>query len=233
MRRVAIIPARGGSKRLPRKNIRPFFGKPIIHYAIAAAKASKIFDDVMVSTDDEEVATAAMLGGCATVIKRPAELADDHVGTGAVMRHAIQYLVDNGAAIEQACCIYPCTPLIHPLDLHEGFHLMMVSDYAYCFPVARYAPAVQRMLRMDDLGVLKSVWPNFDEVRTQDLDERWHDAGQWYWGKAHAWLNELQPYAGVAVGLPIPRWRAIDIDTLDDWRVAEAVFAAQHNEGRA
>lgn len=231
MKRVAIITARGGSKRLPRKNIRPFHGKPILHYAIAAARASQLFDDVMVSTDDEEIATVACLSGCSTVIKRPAELANDTATTAAAMRHAVQYLTSEGAKLEHVCCIYPCTPLIQPADLHDGLTKLVTSGKCYVFPVCEYAPAVQRMLSMDLAGVVQSVWPNFDNVRTQDLEPRWHDAGQWYWGKADAWLNEIPIYGSWSIGLALPRWRCIDIDTYDDWVVAEAVYQAKVNEG--
>lgn len=228
MKRVAIITARGGSKRLPRKNIRPFHGRPILHYAIAAAKQARLFDDVIVSTDDEEIATAAHLGGCSSVIKRPAELADDRATTAQAMHHAVRYLMDQGAPLEQVCCIYPCTPLLLPADLHDGFNKLMASGKCYVFPVAQYAPAVQRMLRMDDNGVMQPVWPNFNDVRTQDLEARWHDAGQWYWGKADAWLNEIPIYGSWSVGQPVPRWRAIDIDTGEDWIIAEAAYEYFH-----
>jgi pseudaminic acid cytidylyltransferase len=226
LKRVAIITARGGSKRLPRKNIHYFHGKPIIHYAIAAARASKLFDEVIVSTDDAQISRVSIDGGSHQVIHRPAELADDHATTAQVMAHAVRYLCDNGAPLEHVCCIYPCTPLLMPADLHRGFDKLVESGKAYAFPVCRAAPAPQRMLRMDDDGRVESVWPQFDGVRTQDIDPRWHDAGQWYWGTADAWMNGV-PIYGNAVGVEIPRWRAIDIDTADDWLIAEAVYQAR------
>lgn len=232
MRRVAIITARGGSKRLPRKNIRPFHGKPILHYAVEAALASRIFDEVVVSTDDEEIAAVARLAG-ANAIRRPDEYADDCATTGAAMRHAVQYLVNHGARLEHVCCIYPCTPMILPSDLHDGFNKLVDTGKCYVFPVTQYAPAPQRMLRMEEDGRVQSVWPQFDGVRTQELDPRWHDGGQWYWGTARAWLEEIPIYGSWSVGISLPRWRCIDIDTYDDWRIAEAVYQARlDNEGR-
>lgn len=233
MKRVAIITARGDSKRLPRKNIRPFHGRPIIHYAIAAAKASMLFDDVIVSTDDEEITAVAHQGGCQWVIKRPAELANDHATTGQVMAHAVDQFLIGGAALEHACCIYPCTPLMTSADLQKGFDLLLHGTRAsYVYPVAQYAPAVQRMMRRDENGLMSMVWPKFDQVRTQDLEPRWHDAGQWYWGLARAWRDEI-PILVQGVGMPIEGWRAIDIDTYDDWVIAEAVYQAKFsNEGR-
>ena len=226
MKRVAIIPARGGSKRLARKNIMPFHGKPIIHYAIETARATRLFQEIFVSTDDEEISTVAMLAGCGHVIRRPAEFADDHATTGAVMRHAVQYLLEAGAPLEQVACIYPCTPLMMPADLVDGFNLLMASGKAYVFSVAEYAPAVARALIRWDDGSVQPLWPRLAKTRTQDLEKRYYDAGQWYWGQRDAWANELEPHHTHSIGLPIERWRAIDIDTYEDWRIAEAVFAS-------
>lgn len=225
MKRVAIIPARGGSKRLPRKNIRPFHGKPIIAYPIAAARASQLFDEVIVSTDDPEISRLAVVLGAHEVIHRPAALADDYATTAAVMRHAVNFLMEAGAPLETACCIYPCTPFIRPQDLHDGYNLRVTAEEIYCFPVAAYAPAMQRALRLD-LGVVEPVWPQFEGVRTQDLEPRYFDAGQWYWGLAYAWRYEAPIYQNAA-GLVIDRMRAIDIDTYDDWRLAEALFTTR------
>lgn len=221
---VCVIPARGGSKRIPRKNIRPFHGRPIIHYAIAVAEASGLFDEVIVSTDDEEIATVAHLGGCAQVIKRPAELADAYAGTQAVMQHALRWLLDEGAPVAHACCLYAPTPLVTIEDLEKGYRRLIDSGKCYAFAVAAYSPGVQHALRMDEHGVVQAVWPNFNQVRSQDLEPRWYGAGQWYWGKADAFVNGIELYGPWSVGVQIPRARAIDIDTEDDWRLAEALY---------
>jgi pseudaminic acid cytidylyltransferase len=225
MRRVAIVTARGGSKRLPRKNIKVFHGRPIIHYPIAAARASGLFDEVFVSTEDPEIMAIAEEGG-AVVLHRPLELASDTATTAAVMRHAVNHLVSNGAPIEFACCIYPCTPCILPTDFHDGLALLHGRNAQYVFPVTTYEQAPQRMLNMRESGVMCSVWPEYDHVRNQDLPTRFHDGGQWYWGRASAWCNEVPIYQ-TGVGMVLPRWRCIDIDTIDDWEIAEAVYQAK------
>lgn len=232
MKRAAVILARGGSKRLPRKNIRPFFGKPILHYPIAAARASLIVDEVAVSTDDPEIVRLAIEGGCHQVIHRPAELASDTATTAEAMRHAVEWLMRETPELEHVCCIYPCTPLIEPLDLQHGFERLVTSSKCYVFPVTTYEQAPQRMLRMEADGRVQSVWPQFDHMRNQDLDQRWHDGGQWYWGTRDAWLKGIPIYGAWSLGLPLPRWRCIDIDTYDDWLIAEAVYQAKFNERR-
>lgn len=227
MKRVAIILARGGSKRLPRKNIREFHGKPILHYPIAAARAAGIFDEVVVSTDDPEITRIAIEGGVHQVIHRPAALANDTATTSAAMAHAVGFLVSEGAALEHACCMYPCTPLVRPEDLRAGYNQIIQTGRCYVFPVVNFDFPPQRMLRMDPDGRVNAVWPQFDNVRNQDLEARWHDAGQWYWGSRDAWLNQIPIYGAWSGGMPMPRARAIDVDTEDDWRLAEALYFAE------
>ncbi len=226
MKRVAIIPARGGSKRLPRKNIRPFFGKPVLHYPIAAALESRIFDAVYVSTEDPEISDIAMAAG-ADLLPRPSELASDTATTAAVMAHAVQFLKEGGVKLEQACCIYPCTPMIEAADFHRGFDLLRSNDRAsYVFTVTDYEQHPYRMLRFVGADWVRSIWPKYDDLRNQDLEPMVHDAGQWYWGWAQAWLDQMPIYGAWSMGFRLPRWRAIDIDTIDDWKVAEAAFSA-------
>ena len=131
--------------------------------------------------------------------------------------------MEAGAPLELACCIYPCAPFVRPRDLETGMHLRVATGKLYCFPIVPFAPAVQRMLRLDH-GAVQSVWPQFDGVRTQDLEPRYHDAGQWYWGHADAWRYEVPIYQNAA-GMVMNRLRAIDIDTPEDWRLAEALFS--------
>lgn len=233
MKRIAVITARGGSKRLERKNIRPFHGRPIIHYAIDAARQSRLFDDVVVSTDDQEIATVAHLAGVHWVIKRPAELADDHATTGQAMRHAAEMVRAAHPEIEHIACIYPCTPLMIPADLHAGFDKLLTSGKSYVLSVAQYSPSIHRALMLWNDGAIRPVWSNLMNTRTQDLDKRYHDAGQWYIGKAEAWLKEVPILDSWSIGHEIPTWRAIDIDTYEDWVIAEAVYQAKFtNEGR-
>ena len=227
MKRVAIITARGGSKRLPGKNIRPFHGKPILHYAIAAAQESGLFDDVIVSTDDDEIAVMAEAVR-ATVLKRPEMLANDTATTAQAMRHAVQFLADHGASLERVACIYPCTPLLRVSDLQDGFDKLVESGKTYVFSIAEYAPSIHRALMRWEDGSVRPVWSQFRDTRTQDLEPRYYDAGQWYWGKADAWLNEVPIHDAWSIGHVIPRNRAIDIDTEDDWRLAEALYQLEH-----
>lgn len=225
MRRVAIILARGGSKRIPRKNIKSFHGKPIIGYVIAAARSSGCFAEVVTSTDDQEITRVAIDSGCHQVIHRPAELADDHATTAAAMAHAVSHLRRNGQDLEHVCCLYPCTPFVEPADLQAGLELLLATGSRYAFPVVQFDVAPQRMMRRDDRGLVRTVWPQFDLVRTQDLEPRWHDAGQWYWGCADAWLGGEPIFGERSAGLPMPRLRAIDIDTAEDWALAETIYA--------
>lgn len=221
---ICIIPARGGSKRIPGKNIRSFHGKPIIAYSIEAALASGCFRQVMVSTDSDEIAAIAQAFG-ATFCKRPEALADDHVGTQAVMREA---LIGRTMIGDNACCIYATAPMMTPEDLRVGERALISTswDPTYAFSVTTYSFPLQRALRRNASGALSAVWEDEAQARSQDLEEYWHDAGQWYWGRASAFIRDEPLYSPAAIGVPIPRWRVQDIDTEDDWIRAELMYAA-------
>jgi pseudaminic acid cytidylyltransferase len=222
---VAIIPARGGSKRIPRKNIKEFAGKPMITYAITAAKSAGLFDHVIASTDDAEIARIAREWGAETPFVRPPELAADHTPTVPVVAHAIHAAESLGWPIDLVCCIYPAVPFIQIEDLRGALDLMSTTGAQYSFPVTEFPSAVQRALRRDETGRMSPLYPAYELTRTQDLEPAYHDAGQFYWGTRRAWLtNERIHSAGV--GFPIPNWRVVDIDTPDDWVRAEAVFNA-------
>lgn len=237
MKRVAVITARGGSKRIPRKNIRLFHGRPIIHYAIDAARASGLFDAVMVSTEDDEISHIAHLGGADETIQRPPELADDHATTAQVMKHAVDTLQATGERdLELVACIYPCTPLMLATDLQAGVRALEHGKKLYALSVAEYAPSIHRALIRWPDGSLRAVWPNLMQQRTQDvtaLERRYYDAGQWYIGRPSAWLGEVPIHDSWSVGIEIPRARAVDIDTEDDWLMALALHQSLFNqEGR-
>ncbi len=220
MTTVAIIPARGGSKRIPRKNIRDFAGKPMIAYAVEAAHQSGLFDRVIVSTDDDEIAAISRSIGAETPFSRPALLADDYAPTVAVIAHAIDAFEADGQRIDIACCIYPCVPFIRIEDLSASLSLLLDSDADYCFPITEFPATVQRALHKDPSGRVSPLFPEYELQRTQDIEPAYFDAGQFYWGKRAAWLNN--PYIHRSgIGLPIPGWRSIDIDTPDDWTRAE------------
>lgn len=225
---VAVIPARGGSVRIPRKNIKPFLGKPSISYAIQAALEAEIFSEIVVSTDDEEIAAMSLGFGATKIIKRPDSLADNFTPTVPVISHAIRKISQtaNSERID-VCCIYPLNPFVLPSDLIEGLRLLRESEeISYVNPVCLYPYPVQRAIEIVN-SKIQMVNPEHAFTRSQDLHERYHDAGQWYWGKSSTWLKEEKLLFN-SKPLIIPRWRCQDIDTEEDWKMAEALFRAAH-----
>lgn len=219
---IAIIPARGGSKRIPRKNIKEFCGRPMIAYAITAAKASGLFDHIVVSTDDEEIAQIAKEWGVETPFVRPAELANDFTATVPVIAHAIETCRDLGWTFDYVCCIYPSVPFIQIDDLRGAFANLARSEADYCFPVTEYPSAIQRALKLLSNGKMQPYFPEFELTRTQDLESAYYDAGQFYWGRAEAWLTNPKIHNS-GLGYVIPNWRVVDIDTPHDWERAETL----------
>lgn len=224
--RVAIIPARGGSKRIPRKNIKEFCGKPMIAWSIEAALESGCFDRVVVSTDDTEIAEVARQYGAEIPFMRPAELSDDFTGTLPVIRHAIAWLQTHGTPVESACCLYATAPFVLPSDLSTGYQQLLDSGQDYAFSVTSYAFPIQRAIRITDQGRVSMFNPEHFTTRSQDLEEAWHDAGQFYWGTSEAWLAEKAIFAEGSVPVKLPRHRVQDIDTPEDWTRAEWLFKA-------
>ncbi len=227
---IAVIPARGGSKRIPRKNIRTFAGRPMIAYAIAAACRSGLFEHVVVSTDDPEIADIARDEGAEIPFVRPAELADEHTPTVPVVVHAIRACTGMGWKADRVCCIYAAVPFIEIADLFATLALLERSGADYCFPVTEYPSPIQRALARDGVGRMSPFFPEFELMRTQDLKPAYHDAGQFYWGRTDAWLNNACIHSS-GVGYPIPQWRVVDIDTEDDWARAQALFHTLSREG--
>ncbi len=223
---IAVIPARGGSKRIPRKNIRDFCGKPVIAYSIETALQTSLFDEIIVSTDDDEIADIARQHGASTPFMRPARLADDFTGTNAIVKHAIEWFQQHDKPPTLACCIYATAPLLLPEYIQQGFEKLQQQDCAYAFSVSHYDFPVQRALRMRDDGLLDALYPEHINTRSQDLEDAWHDAGQFYWGKAQAFIDEIPMMTGHAVGIPLPRYRVQDIDTEEDWRQAVLIYQA-------
>jgi pseudaminic acid cytidylyltransferase len=223
--RLAIIPARGGSRRIPRKNIRNFAGLPVIHWPIAAALATGLFDHVVVSTDDEEIAQTAGTWGAETPFVRPAELANDYTATVPVIADGIECCRNLGWTFDQVCCIYPGVPFIQIDDLRGALERLISSDADYCFPVAEYPSAIQRALKLLGNGKMEPFYPEFETTRTQDSEPAYYDSGQFYWGKTEAWLKNLKIHSS-GLGYVIPNWRVVDIDTPDDWQRAELIFRA-------
>jgi len=225
---IAVIPARGGSKRIPQKNIKKFCGKPMISYAITAAKESGLFDHIVVSTDDENIASIARGLGAETPFSRPSRLADDHTTTVSVIAHAIKACRLRGWIFDKVCCIYPGVPFIQVNDLRGVLLRLDSSELDYCFPVTDYPSSIWRSLEILDNGKTKPVFPEFVLTRTQDLEPAYYDAGQFYWGKCEAWLTN-QNIHSCGLGYAIPNWRVIDIDTPEDFQRAELMYRALNN----
>jgi pseudaminic acid cytidylyltransferase len=222
--KIAVIPARGGSKRIPRKNIKPFHGKPMIGYAIEAALASEAFDRVIVSTDDAEIAEVATAYGAELPFIRPPELADDHTPTVPVIAHAIRSCDELGWGVEDVCCIYPCVPFISTDDLRIALKQLISSGAHYVFPVTGFSSPIQRALRRLPDGSVRPFQPEHAVTRTQDLEPGYFDVGQFYWGRKGVWLDGLNIHLN-GTTLVIPEWRVVDIDTLADWERAELLYA--------
>jgi len=225
--KIAVIPARGGSKRIPRKNVLPFCGKPMIAWAIDAALASQQFDQVVVTTDDDDIAGVARRHGALTPFIRPAHLADDLTPTVPVIAHAVQACRDLGWNVQQACCIYPCVPFLQADDLAAALQMLLARGADFVYPVTDYAHPVQRAMRRLPSGQMQLFSPEHEMTRTQDLEKSYHDAGQFYWGQAEAWLAHKKMHTA-GLGMVIPNWRVVDIDNADDWRRAELLHRALH-----
>ena len=222
--RLAVIPARGASKRIPRKNIRLFCGQPIISWSIAAALNSSCFDRVIVSTDDPEISEVAKAHGAEVPFVRPLELSDDYTGTIPVIAHAIDWQNANGEVVSEACCIYATAPFIRVEDLQLGLQAIQESSVDYAFSVTNYASPIQRALKITPTKRVSMFLPEYFDIRSQDLEGAWHDAAQFYWGKADAWLTGVPIFSESAKPIILPRHRVQDIDTLDDWALAEIMF---------
>jgi N-acylneuraminate cytidylyltransferase len=222
---VAIIPARGGSKRIPRKNIKPFLGKPIIGRSIETALASGCFERVIVSTDDEEIAAVSRSFGAETPFVRPAELADDQAATLPVVAHAVKWLSDRGRRPEAVCCIYPTAPLLLPSDIRRGHDLLRSSGADYVISCCAFEFPIQRSVKISADGFLAAAFPEHIGRRSQDLEPFYHDAGQLYWGTTDSYVELVPFFQSRAVPLIMPRLRVQDIDDEEDWVRAE--FLAQ------
>lgn len=220
--KVAIIPARAGSKRIPRKNIRLFNGRPLMTYSIAAALASDCFDRIIVTTEDPDISAIALEAGAEVPFVRPAELCDDHVGTGPIIRHAVNWLCANGSTPELICCIYATAPMLDSADLCSGLaQLQAAPEKQYAFSVTSFPFPIQRAIRLTADDGVEPFQPECIPMRSQDLEEAFHDAGQFYWGRTQAWLNGLSVFRRHSIPIILPRHRVQDIDTEEDWIRAE------------
>lgn len=195
----------------------------MIAWSIEAAKSSKLFDRIIVSTDDEEISEIARSFEAETPFVRPAELADDLTPTVPVIAHAITSCIELGWMIDYACCIYPCAPFMQAVDLASAFELVSARQVDFVYPVTEYSHPIQRAMRQLPGGEMQFYSPQFELTRTQDLEKSYHDAGQFYWGRASAWLAHKKMHTA-GLGMPIPNWRVVDVDSEDDWIRATAIF---------
>ncbi|WP_165721192.1 MULTISPECIES: pseudaminic acid cytidylyltransferase [unclassified Pseudoalteromonas] len=223
---IAIIPARGGSKRIPRKNIKEFHGKPMIAYSIEAALDSKCFDKVIVSTDDTEIADIAIQYGAEVPFMRPANIADDYATTLDVIKHAVEYTELQGWDVENVCCIYATAPFLIPEFIQRGFIELTSSNIDYAFSATSFPFPIQRALKLNDAQCVEMFQPEHLNTRSQDLEEAYHDAGQFYWGTAKAFIAKKAIFGTRSKAVLLPRKRVQDIDTPEDWELAEALFRA-------
>ncbi|WP_309671607.1 pseudaminic acid cytidylyltransferase [Gemmatimonas sp.] len=225
---IAVIPARGGSKRVPRKNIRLFLGEPLIARTVRLLQQSGVFSRIVVSTDDAEIAAVAVAAGAEVPFMREATLANDHASTAPVIRDAIERLATMGDTPDIVCAVYPAAVLAVPDDLRRAVALMQETAEAdYVIPVTSFGYPIQRALRRHADSSLSMFQPAHYEARSQDLEPAYHDAGQYYVGARAAWLSDRPFFSAHTRTLLIPRWRVQDIDTLDDWTRAEQIVRLQ------
>jgi N-acylneuraminate cytidylyltransferase len=220
---VAIIPARGGSKRIPKKNIKLFHGKPLIAYSIETAIKSGVFDKVIVSTDDETIAKVAIKYGAQVPFVRPKELSDDYTGSGEVVNHAVEFLKQNGEDYKYVCTIYATAPLLQEKYLKQGYEKIKNSDAKISFSVTSMPFPIQRTFKIDKNERCEMFWPENFYKRSQDLEEAYQDAGQFYWENTKITSEEI-PFGKDSIPIILPRYLVQDIDTLEDWERAEKMY---------
>jgi len=230
--KVAIIPARGGSKRIPGKNIRDFFGKPIISYSIEAAKKTGLFDLIIVSTDSPEIADIATKYGALVPFMRPDNLSDDMTPTAPVLEHAINFLESDGMKIEEFCCIYPTAPFVSQEYLKNGYNVLKEKKCSVVFPIAEFDFTIYRAVKVCGDGRVEMINPKYKTTRSQDLPGAYHDAGQFYWFDKKKFMKKLTLLPDDCYSIILPRKLVQDIDTPEDWKIAEYMFKIQdwHNE---
>lgn len=223
MKRLAIIPARGGSKRIPHKNVKPFLGKPIIAYSIEAALGSGLFDEVMVSTDDEQIAETARHYGASVPFMRSAATADDYATLADVIDEVLARYKESGVVFDSFCCILATAPLLRPVRLGEAFRMLESERFDSVFPVLRFSYPVQRCLRMEE-GRIGMVWPEYARSRSQDLEPRYHDSGQFYCMWTEEFRKQKRLFAANSGAVVLSEMEVQDIDTEEDWTLAEVKY---------
>ena len=226
MSTVAIIPARGGSKRIPNKNIKLFAGQPIISYSIRVAQDTGLFDRIIVSTDSPEIADIVREYGADVPFLRPAELANDFASTDEVVCHAIDWVAKEGRQPEFICCIYATAPFIQGSYLKQGYDKIVSSGATSVFSVTTYPYPIYRSLKITEKGCIEMIWPEYKDSRSQDLPEAYHDAGQFYWANTNKFMQERVLFSKDSLPVILPSYLVQDIDTMEDWEKAEMMFVA-------
>lgn len=229
MKNLCIIPARGGSKRIPRKNIKPFLGKPIIAYSIEMAIKSGLFDEVMVSTDDEEIAEVAKEYGAEVPFMRSKKSADDHATIADVINEVLRFYSQQGLEPEVVCCLFATAPFLTIELLHEGIAKIAGAKYDSVFTIQKFNYPIFRALRKNEYGNLQMFWDEYLNTRSQDLPSAFHDAGQLYFAKTKSLKAEGTFFTQNSTGIELSSKQAIDIDSPDDWEFAELLFQVQQN----
>lgn len=230
MKKIAIIPARGGSKRIPRKNIRPFLGKPVIAYSIEAAINSGLFDEVMVSTDDAEIAEVARSYGAIVPVLRSPKNSDDHATTADVLLEVLEFYKSKNETFDFACCLYPVAPFIDSKKLNSGFSTLINGDYDTVMPVTEFSYPIQRSYAMSEGNNLSMVQPEHKNSRSQDLEKRFHDTGQFYWFQVERFLEKRNLITDNLGAMTVSEMEVQDIDTETDWQIATLKFQIIHKD---
>ena len=228
---VAVITARGGSKRIPGKNIKIFAGKPMIAWPIEAAKKAGIFDKIIVSTDSDKISRIAEDWGAEVPFRRPSALSDEHTATAPVLEHALHWLCDQGISPKFACCLYPTAPFIQSDDILRGHQLLIETGAPAALSVTTFDFPILRGFKVHDDGSLAFNWPEHELTRSQDLPHFYHDAGQFYWVDVLQFFAQKKLLMAGARPVVLPRKRVQDLDTPEDWEVAELMAVALLKEG--
>lgn len=226
MKNLCIIPARGGSKRIPRKNVKPFLGKPMLAYSIEAAIATNLFDEIMVSTDDDEIAEVARQYGAKVPFMRSVETANDFATTADVLHEVIDKYKELGQEFDNFCCVYATAPMIQIKDIISAYNHLQSSKFTKVYPVVQFSYPIWRCLDLAEDGSMKRHWPEFENSRSQDLPKEYHDTGTFYWYKTNEWLADNIKVGGIEVDETTIQ----DIDTETDWKIAEMKYKLLHNE---
>ena len=220
MKNLCIIPARGGSKRIPRKNVKPFLGKPMLAYSIEAARQTGLFDEIMVSTDDAEIAEVAKQYGASVPFMRSEETASDFATTADVLREVLANYLRLGMEFDYFCCFYATAPLVKSRDVESAFERLQQSDFTCVYPVVQFSYPIWRCLDLKEDGTMTRHWPEYENSRSQDLPKEYHDTGTFYWYKTKEWLEGKVKIGGIEVDETTVQ----DIDTETDWKLAEMKY---------